>query len=62
MEESELKSYLLDTNGFRYLTNPKENKDIKKAAKAFWKHAIEEIQHGKAILVIPKEVARELEV
>jgi hypothetical protein len=35
MEESELKSYLLDTNGFRYLTNPKENKDIKKAAKAF---------------------------
>jgi predicted nucleic acid-binding protein len=62
MEEAELKSYLLDTNGFRYLTNPKENKDIKKAAKAFWKHAIEEIQDGKAILVIPKEVARELEV
>jgi hypothetical protein len=62
MGESELKSYLLDTNGFRYLTNPKEDKDIKKAAKAFWRHAIEEIQNGEAVLVIPKEVARELEV
>ena len=62
MGESELKSYLLDTNGFRYLTNPKEDKDIKKAARAFWKQAIEEIQNGEAILVIPKEVARELEV
>lgn len=62
MGESELKSYLLDTNGFRYLTNPKEDKAIKKAAKNFWKYAIEEIQNGEAILVIPKEVARELEV
>ena len=31
MGESEHKAYLLDTNGFRYLTNPKENKHIKKA-------------------------------
>lgn len=62
MGSSELKSYLLDTNGFRYLTNPKENKDIKKAAKAFWIHAVKEIQNGEAVLVIPKEVARELEV
>lgn len=62
MGESELKSYLLDTNGFRYLTNPKEDKAIKKAAKAFWKYVAEEIQNGEAVLVIPKEVARELEV
>ena len=62
MGEAELKSYLLDTNGFRYLTNPKEDRDIKKAAKTFWKRALEEIQKGEAILVIPKEVARELEV
>lgn len=62
MGEPVFKSYLLDTNGFRYLTNPKEDKDIKRAAKAFWRHAIEEMQNGEAILVIPKEVARELEV
>ncbi|MBD8071379.1 DUF4411 family protein [Bacillus sp. PS06] len=62
MGDSEIKSYLLDTNGFRYLTNPKEDKGIKKAANTFWRQASEEIQNGKAILVIPKEVARELEV
>lgn len=62
MGELEFKSYLVDTNGFRYLTNTKEDKTIKKAAKSFWKHAMEEIQHEEATIVIPKEVIRELEV
>ena len=62
MGESEHKAYLLDTNGFRYLTNPKENKHIKKAVKTFWKQLIDEIKRDEAIFVVPREVIRELEV
>jgi|SaaInlLV_10m_DNA_1039704.scaffolds.fasta_scaffold38458_2 hypothetical protein len=59
----DLKAYLLDTNAFVYPTNPgKENKENRRAATVFWEQARIEIETGDAVLCIPREVARELEV
>jgi Domain of unknown function (DUF4411) len=57
-----LKQYTIDTNVFRYKANPKAEPEHKKAAKTFWKQVLQEIQNGQAVLYVPKEVVRELEI
>ncbi|MEK5039722.1 hypothetical protein [Sporosarcina sp. FSL K6-3457] len=57
-----MKSYTLDTNIFRYAVNPTGSDNLRRAAKLFWKNALLEFKNGKAILLVPREVIRELEV
>lgn len=59
---NKVKSYALDTNIFRYAVNPTGSKNLRRAAKHFWKHALLEFENGKAVLLVPKEVIRELEI
>ncbi|WP_339210571.1 DUF4411 family protein [Aeribacillus sp. FSL K6-8210] len=59
---TETKVYMLDTNVFRYKSNPRTHKSYKKAAKRFWRDVLQEIRNGESVLYIPKEVIRELEV
>lgn len=53
-----LKKYLVDTVAVRY----RVNKDYKKPVRRFWKKALEEVGNGEAVLLIPEEVFRELEI
>ncbi|MDW0114371.1 DUF4411 family protein [Sporosarcina saromensis] len=57
-----MRQYTLDTNVFRHETSKYANPDLRWAAKAFWKHVLHEIGDGDAVLLVPKEVIRELEV
>lgn len=57
-----LKSYTLDTNVFRYAVNPTGGDDLRRVAKLFWKNALLEFKNGQAVLLVPREVIRELEV
>ncbi len=59
---TETKAYLLDTNVFRYKSSPSAHTNHKKAAKRFWKDVLQEVRHEEAVLYIPKEVIRELEL
>jgi predicted nucleic acid-binding protein len=61
-EVIETKAYLLDTNVFRYKSNPSAHKIHKKAGKRFWKNVLQEVRNGEASLFIPREVVRELEI
>lgn len=56
-----MKQYTLDTNVFRYKAT-KAEPQYKKQAKRFWKQVTEEIRNGEAVLFVPSEVKRELEV
>lgn len=56
-----MKQYTLDTNVFRHKTNGK-NDNIQPSAKHFWTKVIQEITQNEAVLLVPKEVIRELEV
>lgn len=49
-----------DTNVIRYKVNIDAN--IKKHARFFWKKVITEIQNGEAVIYVPDEVKRELEI
>lgn len=53
-----LKYYTLDTNVFRYPSNP----SFKNLAKRFWENAIIEVINGESVLGVPQEVIRELEI
>lgn len=57
-----LKQYTLDTNVFRHETNTTGAADLRRSAKLFWKQVLRELENGKAVLLIPQEVVRELEV
>ena len=57
-----MKQYTLDTNIFRYLTSPDVGGDLIIATKHFWRKAKSEFENGEAVLLVPKEVVRELEV
>jgi predicted nucleic acid-binding protein len=59
---TEAKAYMLDTNVFRYKSNPSAHKSHKKAAKRFGRNVLLEVHNREATLYIPKEVIRELEV
>ncbi|OXB93088.1 MULTISPECIES: DUF4411 family protein [Bacillaceae] len=59
---TETKVYMLDTNVFRYKSNPRAHKSYKKATKRFWRNVLQEFRNGESVLYIPKEVIRELEV
>lgn len=47
---------------FVYLSNSDSSKELNRAAYTFWKKAKDEFQNGEAVLLVPKEVRRELEV
>lgn len=57
-----LKQYILDTNLFRHATNPNSGDELNRSARLFWKVALQEFKNGKAVLLVPDEVRRELEV
>ncbi|WP_339252933.1 DUF4411 domain-containing protein [Sporosarcina sp. FSL W8-0480] len=57
-----MKQYTLDTNVFRYKTNPTGDHALRNSAKSFWKGTLREIQSGEAVLLVPEEVVRELKV
>lgn len=59
---AEFKQYTIDTNFFRYHTNNNGENDLRKAAVLFWETAKEEIENGEAVILVPAEVVRELEV
>lgn len=55
-----LKQYIIDTNLFRYAANPNGGDDLNRAAKLFWRVALHDFKNGKATLLVPDEVRREL--
>lgn len=57
-----MKQYVLDTNIFIYLTNRSSSDDLRRKTRYFWEKAREEFQNGEAVLLVPEEVRRELEV
>lgn len=57
-----MKQYILDTNIFRHAVNPNSGDDLNKAARQFWRMALEEFENGEAVLLVPDEVRRELRV
>lgn len=57
-----LKQYVLDTNIFIYLTNRSSSDDLRRETRYFWKKAKKEFENGEAVLLVPKEVRRELEI
>lgn len=54
----DLKQYMVDTNSVRYRVNKAEA--IHKPARRFWNKALEEVQSGEAVILVPQEVVREL--
>ncbi|WP_373895372.1 hypothetical protein ACUL41_13915 [Virgibacillus natechei] len=57
-----LKQYTLDTNVLRYKINRDDGNDLRNAARIFWRKVENQIKHNEAVLLIPQEVIRELEV
>jgi predicted nucleic acid-binding protein len=57
---ADLKQYMIDTNAVRYYVNP--DRQYQKPARRFWRKAREEIQNGEAVLLVPGEVVRELNI
>ncbi|KON66455.1 hypothetical protein AKG34_26280 [Peribacillus butanolivorans] len=57
----DVKQYTLDTNIFRYETNPSAD-HLQKAARVFWNQIRQEMLDGEAVLLVPKEVVRELHI
>ncbi|MGM8215912.1 DUF4411 domain-containing protein [Bacillaceae bacterium W0354] len=58
-----MKKYTLDTNVFRHRTNSRDQNSLEqKGAKLFWRKIKDEINQNKAMLLIPKEVIRELTI
>ena len=56
------KQYTVDTNFFRYHANNNGDQNLRRAAALFWRTAKEEIEKGEAVILIPAEVRRELEI
>lgn len=59
---TEFKQYTVDTNVFRYYANDDGAQNLRKAAVSFWKTIKEEIEKSEAVILVPSEVVRELEV
>lgn len=57
-----MRQYTLDTNIFRHEASSSVEGDLRWAAKTFWRKTLHEIGSGDAVLLVPKEVMRELEV
>ena len=57
-----MRQYILDTNIFRYLTSSDVDAELNIATKLFWQKAKSEIENSEAVLLVPKEVTRELDV
>ena len=57
-----VRQYILDTNIFRYLTSSNVDAELNIATKLFWHKTKSEIENGEAVLLVPKEVIRELDV
>ncbi len=53
---------MLDTNIFRHKTNANDSADLQAGARSLWNKIIEEVYNHHAVLLVPKEVVRELEV
>ncbi|ALS79614.1 hypothetical protein AUO94_13700 [Planococcus kocurii] len=62
LDMENLKQYTIDTNVIRYDTNKTGAPDLKKAAKIFWRTIKEEVENGRAVILVPAEVVRELKV
>lgn len=60
--QSKVKRYVLDTNVFVYLINPSSEGTLRGEARYFWKKVKEEIEVENAVLAVPDEVRRELEI
>lgn len=58
----EFKQYTVDTNFFRYHAYNNGDTNLRRAAVHFWKTAKEEVEKGEAVILVPAEVKRELEV
>lgn len=59
---AEFKQYTVDTNFFRYHSNNNGDNNLRRTALLFWKTAKEEIEKGEAVILVPAEVVRELEI
>jgi predicted nucleic acid-binding protein len=53
-----LKQYLVDTNSIRYKVTTDDTNQ--KAARRFWSKAINEMQNGEAVILVPEAVVKEL--
>ncbi|WP_051827318.1 PIN domain-containing protein [Metabacillus indicus] len=57
-----MKQYTLDTNIFRHQTNESDSRQLRSGAQATWDKMIKEVDIGEAVLLVPKEVAFELDL
>ena len=58
----EFKQYTIDTNALRYQTNKTGDPELRLAARLFWRNIQEKTAAGEAVVLVPAEVIRELEV
>ncbi|WP_088006842.1 DUF4411 family protein [Indiicoccus explosivorum] len=58
----DFKQYTVDTNVIRYHANKTGEPDLRLAAKIFWRKIKSEVAEGSAIILVPAEVKRELEI
>ncbi len=55
-----MKQYTLDTNIFRHKTNDNDSPDLRIGAAKTWAKMLQEVNDNQAVLMVPKEVIREL--
>ncbi|RNF38880.1 DUF4411 family protein [Planococcus salinus] len=58
----DFKQYTIDTNVIRHDTNKTGKQELKKAARIFWQTIQEKVEKGEAVILVPAEVVRELQV